>query len=29
MKPLSLLPLAALFAIPLASAREYPIGEPQ
>ena len=29
MKPLPLLPLAALFAIPLASAREYPIGEPQ
>lgn len=29
MKFLPLLPLAALFTIPLASAREYPIGEPQ
>ncbi|MDH0335268.1 iron transporter [Metapseudomonas otitidis] len=29
MKPLTLLPLAALLALPFASAREYPIGEPQ
>lgn len=29
MKSLSLIPLCALIAMPLASAREYPIGEPQ
>jgi uncharacterized protein involved in high-affinity Fe2+ transport len=29
MKPLALLPILTLFALPTASAREYPIGEPQ